>query len=200
MARSAGRTYSSCDESGDRVPRQPEGRDALLAEQHEGDVLAGLHGDSQRAHRRAAQLLQRSLQHVMIPDAHPSAGHDGIAPGRGGLAQIRQDILVICAGAEIDAAESVGSELGEQGRAVGVADLPRQQRITRPGKFVAGGQDAHRGARAGQQRLDAKAREHPDMGGPELGPWREDLGPGGDVLTGMAHVHAGADRGLDEDG
>ena len=163
-------------------------------------MLAGSHGDLQGVHRGAAQLLQGNLQHVVVPDAHPSGGDDGVAPRRGCPQAIRQDVLVVLPGAEIDPAESVGSELGQQCRAVGVADLPRRQGSIGSCELVAGGQDADRRARVDEQRLDAEAREYPDVGGCEPRPWREDLGTGGDVFAGFPYVRARAHRFLDEHG
>ena len=103
-------------------------------------------------------------------------------------------------GAEIDRAESVRSELGQQCRAVGVADLPRHQDSIGRGELVAGGQDADRRARADEQRLDAEAREYPDVGGPEPRSRHKDLRTGRDVLAGFPYVRARAHRFFDEHG
>ena len=96
--------------------------------------------------------------------------------------------------------ESVGFELRQQGRPVGVADLPRHQDSIGGGELVARGQDADRRARAYEQRRDTEAREYPDVGGCEPGPWREDLGARGDVLARFPYVRARAHRFLDEHG
>ena len=89
----------------------------------------------------------------------------------------------------------MGSRTGREhlavgGVGVGVADLPRRERLPGRHQLAAGGEDGDARPASDADALDADGREQADLGGAEMSAAREEDVADGDVLAGAAHVRA----------
>ena len=185
------------DEGRHGIPRQAEDRGSRWPERPEGEGLRRPDGDLHPAGGPLAQLLEHHLHQVAVPHADAAARDQRIAAGGSGLEGLGQVPLVIPYASEVDRLPTVGPELREEARAVGVADLARSEPARSPDELVARRDDPHPGSAVDQHRLDAETRQHPHVCRRERGTRSEDLVADRDVVTGAAHVGVPPDLAAD---
>ena len=106
-----------------RVPGKPEHRRAGVRQDAERERLRRPDGHLHPAHVPGAQFLQHDPHQVEVADAHASAGQDGIAGRRRRGQHLDQCGLIVPHDPEVDAVPPFAADEGQQGVAVGVADL-----------------------------------------------------------------------------
>ena len=188
------------DEGRHRVARQTEHGGGLRPERPEGKGFRRPDGDLHPAGRPLAQLLEDHLHEVAIPDAHPAARHQRVAPGRSGLEGLRQVPLVVGNATQVRRLPTVRRQLGQEARAVGVADLARCERAGPDDELVAGRDDPYPRPAMDQHRQDSEARQHADVRCRERRTRGEDLVAHCDVVTGAPDVRAGRHLPADHHG